>query len=173
MMKKTYCTVFFVCIVVAGSSVACYAQRKAALTKVSAYSGPIIRKKDPSQGAKLSNLFNMKMHQSFSASIGTWGGYMTNTFAFTNTMRFFFTPKLTGQVAISLLTSPLSQLNFNGFQDDRKFRMALNARLKYQINRKMDIRVEFRKIPRRYGYPGSLYSPYRGMPFQYNPAFER
>src|SRR5699024_7096188 len=98
---------------------------------------------------------------------------MMNTFAFTNSMRFFFTPKLTGQVDVSLITSPFSQLNIYGLKNDNhKLQVALDARLKYQINKNLDVRLEFRKLPRRYGYyPGAFYG--RGLyPYQYGPVFE-
>jgi hypothetical protein len=172
-MKNLCSAIIIACTLIAGTATASYAQKKANETQMSAYSGPIIRKKDPSQGAKLSNLFNMKMHQSFSANIGSMGGYMMNTFAFTNSMNFFFTPKLTGRVDVSLLTSPFSQVNFSGFQNHHNLQVALDARLNYQLSKNLDIHLELRKMPGRYGfYPGSLYGPYRGLPYQYGPGFE-
>jgi hypothetical protein len=158
----------------AGTVTASYGQKKVDEAQISDYSGPIIRKKDPSQGAKLGNLFNMKMHQSLSASIGSWGGNMMNTVAFTNSMNFFFTPKLTGQFNVSLLTSPFSQVNFYGSPGTNKLQVALDARLNYQVSKNMDIHLELRRGPGRYGmYPGSFYGRYYGSPYQYGPAFER
>jgi hypothetical protein len=172
-MKNLCSAIVIVCALIAGTATASYAQKKADETQISAYSGPIIRKKDPSKGAKLSNLFNMKMHPGFSATIGSFGGYMTNTFAFTNRMDFFFTPKLTGQVAISLLTSPFSQVDFSGFQNRRNLQVALDARLNYQLSKNLDIHLELRRAPGRYGfYPGSYYGQYYGLPNQYGSFFE-
>lgn len=175
-MKNLFSTTIIVCALIAGTATASYAQKKANETKMSAYSGPIIKKKDPSEGANLSNLFNMKMHQSISASVGSFGGTMMNTFAITNSMRFFFTPKLTGQLNVSLLTSPFSQLNFYGFQNSHKLQVALDARLKYQINKNLDVQLNIRRSPRRYGlygiYPGSFYGRFYGSPYYYSPGFE-
>lgn len=173
-MKNILSVIIFVCLLVAGISAVSYGQKKSGLTKISAYSGPILKKNDPSQGARLSNLFNVKMHQSITTSFGSWGGALTSTIAFTNSMRFFFTPKLTGQVNVSLLTSPFSQLNYYGIKDNRRLQVALDAQLRYQISKNLDIRVEFRKLPRRYGfYPGSFYGMYRDVPFPNNSVFER
>jgi len=176
-MKKL-CSLSFAIIVlfVVGVSVS-YAQKRKDETKISSYSGPIIKKKDPSQGADLGNLFNVKMHQSFSASVSTFGGNVMNTEAFTNSMQFFFSKKLTGQVDVSLLTSPFTQIgnnNFYGFKDNRNLQVALDAQLNYKINKNMDIHLEINRTPARYGYyPGSRYSRFGVPAFQSDPVLLR
>jgi hypothetical protein len=151
------------------------AQKINELMNRAAYSGPIIQKEDPSQGAKLSNLFNMKMNQSFSANIGTMEGRVMNTDIFTNSMHFFFTPRLTGQVDVSLLTSPFGMNNIYGFNKDNKLQMALDAQVNYKLTDHMDIHLRVSKMPRGYGYyPGYYgYSRYGMAPFESEPAFGR
>ncbi len=158
------------------------AQKVDELTNQAAYSGPIIQKKDPSEGANLGNLFNMTMNQSFSANIGTMGGHVMNTDIFTNSMHFFFTPKLTGQFDVSLLTSPFGMNNFygfnrdmNGFNQNNKLQVALDAQINYKITDHMDIHLRVSKMPSGYGYyPGGYgYGRYGMSPFASEPVFGR
>jgi hypothetical protein len=156
------------------------AQKVDELTKQAAFSGPIIKKKDPSEGANLGNLFNMKMSQSFSANIGTMGGHVMNTDIFTNSMHFFFTPKLTGQLDVSLLTSPFGMNTNYGFNKanngfNNKLQVALDAQLNYQLTDHMDLHLRVTKMPDGYGYyPGYYgYGRYGTAPFAYGPIFGR
>jgi len=124
--------------------------------------------KDPSEGAKLSNLFNMQMDHSYSIMFTGFGGQMHNMNAYTNTMRFFFSERLTGRVDLSLLHSPFgnSFMQPNG-SNDGGFGAKLilrNAELDYKISDNSHIRVQFQQIPGGYGpwgYRQNAFSPYR------------
>lgn len=155
------------------SATALQAQIKENQHKRSDYSGSIIKQHDPSAGANLSNLFNMKMSHSYSMNFGTAGGQMMNMNAYTNTMQFFFTEDLTGEVNLSLLHSPFGQPNLYGLNENqRSMDVALNAQIDYQINERMSLSFEVNRQPGNYGfYPG--YGGYRNAPFQYGPAIGR
>jgi len=129
--------------------------------------GPVVKKDQPdrSQGANLSNLFNMTMNQSYSMMFSSFGGQMHNLNVYTNTMHFFFSPKLTGRVDLSVLHSPFGNSFFsNGKSNglDAHF-MIQNAELDYQISDKSSISIQFQQLP-SYGYGISPWSNgyYRG-----------
>ncbi|SMO60969.1 hypothetical protein [Fodinibius sediminis] len=128
--------------------------------------GPVIKKQDPSEGANLGNLFNMQMDHSYSMMFGSAGGQMQNMNAYTNTMHFFFTDKLTGRVDLSLLHSPFGNSfmsNGNGMNTEFLLR---NAELSYQISEKSNIRIQVQQMPDNYygmnpwGMGGSHYNPF-------------
>ena len=171
-MKKLFSIGILGCALMLCVASVSYGQKKADETQQSAYSGPIIRQHNPSDGANLSNLFNMKMHQSLSASVGTFGGYVMNTEAFTNSMDFFFSKNLTGQLDISLLTSPFTQNNFYGVGAQKNLQFALDAQLNYQINKNLDVHLEINKAPAGYGYYPGAYGRYGAFPYRGGPIFE-
>lgn len=125
--------------------------------------GPVL-KQDLSEGARLSNLFNMQMDHSYSMMFSSFGGQMQNINAYTNTMRFFFSEKLTGRVDLSLLHSPFGNSYMpqnNGTNVEFVIR---NAELNYQISDNSHIRVQFQQRPTSYGPWGlgrRYFSPYR------------
>ncbi|HKK45168.1 MAG TPA: hypothetical protein VJ964_06570 [Balneolaceae bacterium] len=138
--------------------------------------GPVTKTNqvDRSRGANLGNLFNMTMDQSYSMMFSSFGGQLQNLNVYTNTMHFFFSPKLTGRVDLSVLHSPfgnsfLSNGKSNGL--DARF-MVQNAELDYQISDKSSISIHFQQLPSYgYGYGMSPWSNgyYRGpfgSPFQ-------
>lgn len=170
-MKKALLSISLVCVFTLLLSAVSYGQFKDQETKRSEYSGPIIKKDDPSDGANLGNLFNMKMTHSYSVNFGTFGGQMMNMNAYTNSMQFFFNEDLTGQVNVSLLHSPFGQPNAYDFNKQNSFDVALNAQIDYQINDNMNLHFEVNKYPDSYGY-GSAYGRYSNTsPFQYGPIF--
>lgn len=142
----------------------------------STLTGPVV-KEDPSEGANLGNLFNMQMDHSYSMMFSSFGGQMQNMNAYTNTMRFFFSEKLTGRVDLSLLHSPFGNSSYlpnnqenNGMNTEFVIR---NAELNYQINDKSNISIQFRQIPDNYGLSpwgmgrnsyGYGYNPYQQRP---------
>ncbi|HLR26053.1 MAG TPA: hypothetical protein VK112_09315 [Fodinibius sp.] len=143
------------------------AQLRANLPNPSELTGPVVQ--DPSQGAKLSNLFNMQMDHSYSMMFSSFGGQMHNMNAYTNTMQFFFTENLTGRVDLSLLHSPFG----NSFmQQDSGLNTEFiirNAELSYEISDNSHVRVQFQQRPTSYGpwgYGRNAFSPYR------NPFFD-
>ena len=142
-------------------------------TKRSDYSGQIIKTtEEPSEGANLGNLFNMKMSHSYSVNLGTGlGGQMYNMNAYTNTMQFFFNEKLTGEVNISLLHSPFGQSSAYGISNEQQMNVALNAEIDYQINDKMNLHFEVNRYPSGYGL-GRGYGMYRNSMFRSGSIFD-
>ena len=149
-----------------------YSQFKDQETKRSEYSGPIIKKNDPSDGANLGNLFNMQMSHSYSMTFGSVGGQMTNVNAYTNSMEFYFREDLTGQVNVSLLHSPFGQSNAFSYREDQQIDVMLNAQLDYQINDRMNLHFEVTRAPGGYGFGSPYGRYYRSSPFQSASDFE-
>ncbi len=172
-MKKVLPVFLLVIIFSVFSVTVLQAQIKENQPKRSDYSGSIIKQQNPSAGANLGNLYNMKMSHSYSVNFGTAGGQVMNMNAYTNTMQFFFTEDLTGEVNLSLLHSPFGQPNLYGLNENqRSMDVALNAQIDYQINDQMRLSFEVNRQPGNYGFnPG--YGGYRNTPFQYGPAFGR
>lgn len=127
------------------------AQLRENMNNSSALTGPVV-KSDPSEGANLGNLFNMKMDHSYSMMFSSFGGQMQNMNAYTNTMRFFFTENLTGRVDLSLLHSPFGgssyMSNNNGGMNTEL--IIRNAELNYQLSENSNIRVQFQQLPNNY-----------------------
>ena len=126
-------------------------------------SGPVL-KQDPSDGAKLSNLFNMQMDHSYSMMFSSYGGQMQNMNAYTNTMRFFFSDKLTGRVDLSLLHSPFGNSYMSQNQGMGTDFIIRNAELNYELSERSNIRVQFQQVPNNYGPLGfgrNSYAPFR------------
>jgi hypothetical protein len=146
------------------------AQLREDLDHRSTYTGPII-KTDKSAGANLGNLFNMEMDHSYSMMFGSFGGQFQNMNAYTNTMRFFFSEKLTGRLDLSLLHSPfgnnVSMVGNNmGSSTGMNTQFLIrNAELNYQINDKSNISIHFQQLP-SYGRYSGFYRPHYGSPFQ-------
>lgn len=147
-----------------------HAQLRDHLNKPSDYSGPIVKEHDPSDGANLGNLFNMQMSHSYSVNFMSFGGQYQNLNAYTNTMQFFFTDKLTGRVDLSLMHSPFGGNAMNGFDAQKEVQFILrNAELNYQLSDNTSLHLQVNQYPQGYGYyPGygdSRYSPFQSAPF--------
>lgn len=156
-ISKSVCYTLFIVFVLSIST--SHAQLRKNLTSSSDYTGSIV-KSDPSDGANLSNLFNMKMSHSYSITMGSVGGRFQNINMYTNTMQFFFTDRLTGRVDLSLLHSPFSNNSLNGFGAQQEVQFIIrNAELNYELSDKSSIHLRFNQYPAGYGsYRG--YSPY-------------
>jgi hypothetical protein len=119
--------------------------------KPSDYMGPIVKERSIQPG-NLGNLFNMQMDHSYSMMFSSMGGRFQNLNAYTNTMRFFFTERLTGRLDVSLLHSPFGNTYMsngdNGFGGEIIIR---NAELNYQLGDNSSIQVQFQQMP-SYGY---------------------
>lgn len=165
MKKGSFLSVFSFLLVLfmLGLSTTGFAQFREDLTKSSDLTGPVV-KEDPSQGANLGNLFNMTMDHSYSMSFSTFGGQTQNINAYTNTMRFFFSEDVTGRVDLSVLHSPFgNNMMSQGNQSMGTDFLIRNAELKYQINDKSSISVQFQQLP---GYGMNPWSQgYRNNPF--------
>jgi len=137
--------------------------------------GPVVKKNqaDRSKGANLGNLFNMTMDHSYSMMFSSFGGQFQNLNIYTNTMHFYFSPKLKGRVDLSVLHSPFGNSfmsNGNNKGMDAQF-LIRNAELDYQISDKSSISIQFQQLP-SYGYgmrspwSGSFYRGPFSSPFQ-------
>lgn len=149
------------------------AQMRDRVNTPSDYSGPIVKEKDPSDGANIGNLFNMKMSHSYSVNFASFGGQYQNMNAYTNTMQFFFTDKLTGRVDLSLVHSPFGGNTMTGFDAQKEVQFILrNAELNYELNDNTTLHLQVNQYPQGYGYyPG--YGGYRNSPFRSAPIFGR
>lgn len=146
MKKATFISAvsFLILCSLAWSSIA-HAQLRKDQNKRSELSGPIV--KDPSDGANLGNLFNMQMDHSYSMMFSSFGGQMQNMNAYTNTMHFFFSDKLTGRVDLSVFHSPFgNSLAPNSEGMNPQF-MIRNAELNYEISDNSTIRIQFQQQP--------------------------
>ncbi|MDZ7683021.1 MAG: hypothetical protein U5J63_15220 [Fodinibius sp.] len=122
-----------------------HAQLRKDQNKRSELTGPIV--KDPSQGANLGNLFNMQMDHSYSMMLSSFGGQMQNMNAYTNTMHFFFSEKLTGRVDLSVLHSPFGNSFTQSGEGMNPQFMIRNAELNYKLSENSNIRIQFQQRP--------------------------
>lgn len=119
----------------------------------------VVNTNAPTIESSLSNFFmnNFSMSHSYSMSFGSIGGSFQNINAYTNTMQFAFSPRLTGRMDISFLHSPFGQtgmLNQNNSLNGQI--MIRNAELDYKISDKAHIRLQYQQLPGAYG----LFNPY-------------
>lgn len=166
-MKKAYIPCIISFLVLFAGSFTAHAQLRQQETNLSDYSGPIVKKHDPSDGANLGNLFNMEMSHSYSVNFFSFGGQYQNINAYTNTMQFFFSDKLTGRVDLSLLHSPFGG-TMNGFDAQQEVQFIVrNAELNYEISDNASLHLRVNQYPGGMGhYPGPGYGRYRYSPFQ-------
>ena len=96
-------------------------------------------------------------------SFSSFGGSYQNINAYTNTMQFALSERMTGRVDISFLHSPFggntSFSNAGNFQNQVILR---NAELNYKISDKAFIHVSYQQLPSQFGFNpyGYGYSPY-------------
>ncbi len=161
-MKKTGLSLLLTITLFVVTSITAYGQFRDQLNKAD-YSGPVVQEQQRYEAGNWSNLFNMKMSHSYSMTFTSVGGQYRNVNAYTNSMDFFFTDRLTGELDISLMHSPFGQglgNTNNQFGADIVIR---NAELNYQISENSHISIQFQQ------YPYSPYSGFGGNPFsRYN-----
>lgn len=152
----------FVLILMLFAASSAQAQLRKELSNPDEYTGPIVKEESREVG-NWSNLFNMKMSHSYSINIGSFGGQMYNMNAYTNTMEFFFSERMTGRVDISLLHSPFGNSFFNEGSNDFGGKVIIrNAELNYKLGERSHISVHFQQNP----FGGlSPFSPYYHNPF--------
>ncbi len=140
-----------------------FAQLRENLNSSSDYLGSIVKERTAEPG-NLGNLFNMTMDHSYSMTFGSVGGQYQNINAYTNTMHFFFSDKMTGRVDLSVLHSPFgnSYLNGNGNEGAGVDFVIRNAELNYQLSERSNISISFQQVPAysRYGYYNNRYNPF-------------
>ncbi|MDX1672297.1 MAG: hypothetical protein R3211_08135 [Balneolaceae bacterium] len=144
------------------SAAAAQAQLRKEQSNPDEYMGPIV-KENSTQVGNWSNLFNMKMSHTYSINVGSFGGQMYNMNAYTNTMEFFFSERMTGRVDISFLHSPFGNSFLNEGSGDFGGKVIIrNAELNYQLGERSHITVQFQQHP----FGGfSPYSPFYQHPF--------
>ncbi len=143
------------------------AQLREEQDKVSEYSGPIVKKYDREPG-NWSNLFNMQMDHSYSMMFGSFGGQYQNINAYTNTMHFFFSDRLSGRLDLSLLHSPFGGSFMNNGNGGLETQLIIrNAELSYELGERSNLRIQFQQLP-SYGYGYGMnpwgfnqYNPFR------------
>lgn len=158
-MKKTSLTSLLIVILLLASSVS-FAQLRDQQHKSSDYLGNIVKDRSEEPGS-LSNLFNMTMDHSYSMTFGSVGGQYQNLNAYTNTMHFFFSDKMTGRVDLSVLHSPFGNSYLNGYGNNggEVDFIIRNAELNYQLSERSNISISFQQVPsHRYGY--NRYNPF-------------
>src|SRR5699024_9761286 len=145
-MKKIQKSFLLLFVLMFASTAVSYAQLRKDRIANDEYSGPIFKKEDPSEGANLSNLFNMTMDHSYVMTFGSVDGHYRNLNMYTNTMRFYFTEKLTGRVDLSILHSPFGGSNINGLnaQNEVKF-IIRKAELDYDISENSSLHIRFQQ----------------------------
>jgi len=165
-MDKKGLTVTLALLLVALASTVSYAQFREHQNN-SDLSGPVIKDNRKSEVGNWSNLFNMKMSHSYSMNFISAGGQYMNVNAYTNSMDFFFTERLTGELDISLLHSPFGNSFMNQGNNALGAEIVIrNAELNYQIGERSSITIQFQQHPYGYGY-SRWGSPFYRGPFGY------
>ena len=129
-------------------SVSAQAQLRSDLATPYDYTGPIINQNSPTVQNKLNQFFSsIQMSHSYSMSFTSFGGSYQNVNAYTNTMQFALSERMTGRVDVSFLHSPFGgngMTNMGNFQNQVILR---NAELNYKINDKAFIHVSYQRHP--------------------------
>lgn len=137
------------------------------------YMGNVVVERDQEPGT-LSNLFNMTMDHSYSMMFGSFGGEYQNLNAYTNTMHFFFSDRMTGRLDLSVLHSPFGNSYLNSGNSNQQVDFIIrNAELNYELSEKSSITFQFQQVPAYgygYGYGYNRYSPFSNQRY-YGPNF--
>lgn len=145
-MKKTGAVSLLIIVTLAITTVS-NAQLRKDLYKSSDYLGNVVQDRSNEPG-NWSNLFNMTMDHSYAMTFTSFGGQFQNLNAYTNTMHFFFSERMTGRLDLSLLHSPFgnSYMNPNGAGANVDF-VIRNAELNYQLSERSNISIHFSEYP--------------------------
>lgn len=168
-MKKTGLALTLTFLLFAIATVDSYAQFREQQNN-NDYSGPVIKENRESNIGNWTNLFNMKMSHSYSMNFMSVGGQYQNINAYTNSMDFFFTDRLTGELDISLLHSPFGNSYMNVGENNSLGAEIIirNAELNYQIGERSSITLQFQQHPYPFGFGYSRWgSPFHRGPFDY------
>ncbi|MDX1617393.1 MAG: hypothetical protein R3224_01315 [Balneolaceae bacterium] len=165
-MNKFGLTIFFTLAIFAITSAVSYAQFREHQNATD-YSGPVVKDNRKSAVGNWANLFNMKMSHSYSMNFMSAGGQFQNINAYTNSMDFFFSDRLTGELDISLLHSPFGNSYLNGGNNSLGAEIVIrNAELNYRIGERSHISLQFQQHPYGFGY-SRWGSPFYRGPFDY------
>lgn len=153
---------WFLVLFILSASVA-NAQLREHQSKSSDFTGPIVKERT-GQAGTFGNLFNMEMDHSYSMIFSSMGGRFQNINAYTNTMHFFFSDKLTGRLDLSLLHSPFGNSFMNNSNSMGTEFVISNAELNYQLGERSNISIHFQQVPAYGTNPwgsSSFYDPFR------------
>lgn len=156
-MKKIATSLFLLSFLITATA---FGQLRKDLSTPYDYSGNIINRDVPTVQNGLNKFFSsIKMNHSYSMNFSSFGGSYQNVNAYTNTLTFDLSPKMSGRVDVSFLHSPFGNnlaQGQTGFQNQVRIQ---NAELNYKINDKSFIRLQYSQVPS--GYYGYGYNPYR------------
>ena len=112
---------------------------------------------DKNNGGGFASDWDMQMSHSYAMTFSSFGGGMQNINMYTNSMDFYFSDKLTGDLDISFMHSPFGS---NMLEPDQgsPFNGQVfinNAQLNYQLGKNAHISVQFSQNP--YGHYGNTY----------------
>lgn len=132
------------------------------------YTGNILKPNSTTNTSALFKVFNssnFKMHESYEMTFSSFGGHYYNQNILTSSMLFRLTPRLTGQLDLSMAHSPFGQGFITNNKDQVRF-FVRNADLNYRIGKNSAISLHFSQIPY-----SSYFSPYGYSPlgYGYNP----
>ncbi|MCG8374089.1 MAG: hypothetical protein MI700_11165 [Balneolales bacterium] len=153
-------------IITIAFSAASNAQLRENLPNYYDYSGNLINMESPTVDTRLNQFFNsIQMSHSYSMNFSSFGGNYQNVNAYTNTMQFMISPRMSGRVDVQFLHSPFGGnydlANTGGFENQILLR---NAELNYQISDKAFLRIQYQRLPAGYGFG---YNPYGYNRFGY------
>lgn len=150
-MKALSLHLVLLILFVALSTSVAEAQLRKNTAKSSDLSGSIFKQQESTENP-LSNIFsNFQMSHSYEMTFSRFGGQSQNMNAYTNTMTFDLSDRMSGRVDLSVMHSPFGN-NFMNTNNDLGAKFIIrNAELNYDLGEKSHIRVQFQQ------------NPYRGM----------
>lgn len=147
-MKSLVTRLVLILFVFTAFTVVAEAQLKENLPGSATLSGPIFEQQDNSSDNLFSNLFsNFNMSHSYSMTFSSFGGQFQNMNAYTNTMQFDLSDRMSGRVDLSLLHSPFGN-NFMNTNNDLGAKFIIrNAELNYDLGENSRIQLQFQQNP--------------------------
>jgi len=154
-MKKLILTIGLILILCLAASEVGYTQFRTDVTTPYTRTGKIV-KENTQGGTNLFGNWSMQMSHSYSMSFSNFGGNTQNINMYTNSMDFYFSDKLTGDLDISFMHSPFGS-NLSPLEGSSGFNGKIfvnNASLNYEINDKTSISIHFQQVPynRAFGF---------------------
>jgi hypothetical protein len=96
-----------------------------------------------------------RMTQSYTLSVGSFGGNSYHQGLYLNTMSYQFSNALTTYLQLGVAHQPLGSMLHNDFGESGTKAFVSGAGLEYRPSDKVSLQVEFSQVP------NSVYSPYR------------
>lgn len=155
-MKKFISVTFLFSLIL---TISVSAQLREDINKREFNSSTFVNTKAPTVESSLSNFFqnNFSMSHSYSMSFGSVGGSFQNINAYTNTMQFAFSPRLTGRLDVSFMHSPFGQAGMMGSNNSLSSQVLIrNAEINYKLSDNAFLNFQYQQLPSTFG----LYNPY-------------